>query len=134
LIINFMIRICPGRHLASNALLSFAIVLWAVEFEPGKDAHGNETPISILNDQATGVLSRPPKCHVFAKPRFPEAPETLKLAKEEAGCLLKNTNNSPSDAMAYFNTIYGPIETTLDPERGGPNNSSCDIAPGIVSR
>ncbi|ESK83213.1 cytochrome p450 [Moniliophthora roreri MCA 2997] len=76
-------RICPGRHLASNALLSFAIVLWAVNLEPGKDAHGNEAPISILNDQATGILSRAPKYHISSKPRFPEALEILKMAKEE---------------------------------------------------
>ncbi|EEB88932.1 hypothetical protein MPER_13034, partial [Moniliophthora perniciosa FA553] len=49
-------RICPGRHVASNALLSFAIVLWAVRLEPGKDAQGNTAPISILNDQADGIL------------------------------------------------------------------------------
>uniref|UniRef100_A0A0W0GB59 Cytochrome p450 n=1 Tax=Moniliophthora roreri TaxID=221103 RepID=A0A0W0GB59_MONRR len=49
-------RICPGRHLASNIVLSFAIVLWAAKLEPGKDAHGNEVPISISNDQAIGFL------------------------------------------------------------------------------
>uniref|UniRef100_A0A0W0F754 Cytochrome p450 n=1 Tax=Moniliophthora roreri TaxID=221103 RepID=A0A0W0F754_MONRR len=49
-------RICPGRHVASNTVLSFAIVLWAAKLEPGKDAHGNEAPISISNDQATGIL------------------------------------------------------------------------------
>ncbi|ESK83390.1 cytochrome p450 [Moniliophthora roreri MCA 2997] len=76
-------RICPGRHLASNAVLSFAIVLWAAKLEPGKDAHGNEAPISISNDQGTGILSRVPAYHVSAKVRSPEALETLKMAKEE---------------------------------------------------
>uniref|UniRef100_A0A0W0F5Y3 Cytochrome p450 n=1 Tax=Moniliophthora roreri TaxID=221103 RepID=A0A0W0F5Y3_MONRR len=76
-------RICPGRHLASNTVLSFAIVLWAAKLEPGKDAHGNESPISISNDQATGILSRVPAYHVSTKARFPEAPEMLKMAKEE---------------------------------------------------
>ncbi|ESK83389.1 o-methylsterigmatocystin oxidoreductase [Moniliophthora roreri MCA 2997] len=75
-------RICPGRHVASNALLSFAIVFWAVHLEPGKDAQGNTVSISI-NDQADGILSRPPTYHVSAKPRFPEAMEILKIAKEE---------------------------------------------------
>ncbi|ESK85430.1 cytochrome p450 [Moniliophthora roreri MCA 2997] len=77
-------RICPGRHLASNIVLSFAIVLWAAKLEPGKDAHGNEVPISISNDQAIGFLSRVPAYHVSAKARFPEALEMLKMAKEES--------------------------------------------------
>uniref|UniRef100_A0A0W0F724 Cytochrome p450 n=1 Tax=Moniliophthora roreri TaxID=221103 RepID=A0A0W0F724_MONRR len=77
-------RICPGRHLASNTVLSFAIVLWAVKLEPGKDAHGNEAPISISNDQSTGILSRVPAYHVSAKARFPEALEILKMVKEES--------------------------------------------------
>ncbi|ESK85439.1 cytochrome p450 [Moniliophthora roreri MCA 2997] len=76
-------RICPGRHLASNSILSFAIVLWAAKLEPGKDAHGNEAPINISNDQATGILSRVPAYHVSTKARFPEALEMLKMAKEE---------------------------------------------------
>ncbi|KAI3616472.1 cytochrome p450 [Moniliophthora roreri] len=77
-------RICPGRHLASNSILSFAIVLWAAKLEPGKDAHGNEAPISISNDQATGILSRVPAYHVSTKARFPEALEMLKMANQES--------------------------------------------------
>uniref|UniRef100_A0A0W0F733 Cytochrome p450 n=1 Tax=Moniliophthora roreri TaxID=221103 RepID=A0A0W0F733_MONRR len=50
-------RICPGRHLASNIVLSFAIVLWAAKLEPGNDVHGNEAPINISNDQGTGFQS-----------------------------------------------------------------------------
>uniref|UniRef100_A0A0W0GB88 Cytochrome p450 n=1 Tax=Moniliophthora roreri TaxID=221103 RepID=A0A0W0GB88_MONRR len=75
-------RICPGRHVASNALLSFATVLWAVHLEPGKDTQGNTASISI-NDQADGILSRASTYHVSSKPRFPEAVEMLKMAKEE---------------------------------------------------
>ncbi|ESK85428.1 cytochrome p450 [Moniliophthora roreri MCA 2997] len=77
-------RICPGRHLASNAVLSFAIVLWAVKLEPGKDTNGNEASISISNDQGTGILSRVPAYHVSTRARFPEALEMLKMAKEES--------------------------------------------------
>ncbi|ESK85381.1 cytochrome p450 [Moniliophthora roreri MCA 2997] len=80
---GFSRRICPGRHAASNTVLSFAVVLWAVKLEPGKDAHGNEAPISVPSDQSTGILSRVPAYHVSTRARFPEALEILKMAKEE---------------------------------------------------
>ncbi|ESK89576.1 cytochrome p450 [Moniliophthora roreri MCA 2997] len=75
-------RICPGRHLTFNALLTFAITLWAVYLEPGKDAVGREEPLCV-DDEGSGILSRPPPYKVTSKPRFPEAKELLKLANEE---------------------------------------------------
>ncbi|KAI3615364.1 cytochrome p450 [Moniliophthora roreri] len=75
-------RICPGRHLASNALLTLAIVLWAMHLEPGKDAQGRNEALST-DDEAAGILSRPPPYKISSKPRFAESPLILKLAKEE---------------------------------------------------
>ncbi|ESK83160.1 cytochrome p450 [Moniliophthora roreri MCA 2997] len=70
-------RICPGRHLAFNALLTFAIVLWSTHLKPE-----DESPLNT-DDEGTGVLSRPPPYKISSAPRFPEAQELLKLAKEE---------------------------------------------------
>ncbi|EEB88897.1 hypothetical protein MPER_13076 [Moniliophthora perniciosa FA553] len=75
-------RICPGRHLASNTLLTFATVLWATRLEPGKDASGREVPQST-REEGSGIVSRPPACKVSSRPRFPGAQDILKLAKEE---------------------------------------------------
>ncbi|EEB93325.1 hypothetical protein MPER_08034 [Moniliophthora perniciosa FA553] len=48
-------RICPGRHLATNALSTFAIILWAMHLEPGKDTQRNETVLST-DDEASGII------------------------------------------------------------------------------
>ena len=41
-------RICPGRHVANNAFfIDVAMALWACNFEPGKDGHGNVIPIDV---------------------------------------------------------------------------------------
>ncbi|ESK84421.1 cytochrome p450 [Moniliophthora roreri MCA 2997] len=71
-------RICPGRHLAFNALFTFAVTLWAMHLEAGKDSDGIST-----EDEETGISSRARKFSVSSKARFPEALEMLKLAKEE---------------------------------------------------
>ncbi|ESK80857.1 cytochrome p450 [Moniliophthora roreri MCA 2997] len=71
-------RICPGRHLAFNALFTFSIVLWAMHLEAGKDGDAIST-----DDEASEITSRPRKFSVSTRPRFPEASEMLKLAKEE---------------------------------------------------
>ncbi|ESK89478.1 cytochrome p450 [Moniliophthora roreri MCA 2997] len=75
-------RICPGRHLATNALFTFAIVLWAMHLEPGKDAQGNETVLST-DDETSGIISRAPSYSISSKPRFPGALEILRSAKED---------------------------------------------------
>uniref|UniRef100_A0A0W0F1D1 Cytochrome p450 n=2 Tax=Moniliophthora roreri TaxID=221103 RepID=A0A0W0F1D1_MONRR len=71
-------RICPGRHIANNSLFTFAILLWAMHLEPGKDSD----EISI-EDEESGNSSRAHRFSVSTKARFPEASEMLKLAKEE---------------------------------------------------
>ncbi|ESK82987.1 cytochrome p450 [Moniliophthora roreri MCA 2997] len=71
-------RICPGRHIANNAVFTFAILLWAMHLEPGKDSNRLS-----LEDEETGNSSRARKFSVSTKARFPEALEMLKLAKEE---------------------------------------------------
>ncbi|ESK87137.1 cytochrome p450 [Moniliophthora roreri MCA 2997] len=75
-------RICPGRYLALNTLLTFSIVLWATRLEPGTDANGKRVPPSTC-DVGSGYLSRPPACKVLSRPRFPGAQDILKMAKEE---------------------------------------------------
>ncbi|ESK89474.1 cytochrome p450 [Moniliophthora roreri MCA 2997] len=75
-------RICPGRHLATNALFTFAIVLWAMHLEPIKDAQGKEI-VPSTDDQGSSIVSRAPKFSVSSRPRFPEVPEILKMAKED---------------------------------------------------
>ncbi|KAK7041600.1 hypothetical protein VNI00_009188 [Paramarasmius palmivorus] len=71
-------RVCPGRHLAINALHTFAIVLWAMHLESGKPGD-----IINTNDEGTGILSRAPRFTLSSKPRFPEALDLLKLANED---------------------------------------------------
>ncbi|ESK87133.1 cytochrome P450 [Moniliophthora roreri MCA 2997] len=75
-------RICPGRYLTSNTLLTFAIVLWATQLKPGTDASGREIPPSTRGE-ASGILSRPSVCKISSRPRFPGAQDILKMAKEE---------------------------------------------------
>ncbi|EEB95435.1 hypothetical protein MPER_05599, partial [Moniliophthora perniciosa FA553] len=75
-------RICPGRHLATNALFTFAIVLWAMHLETAKDAQGKEI-VPSTDDEGSGVISRAPKFSVSSRPRFPEVPEILKMARED---------------------------------------------------
>ncbi|ESK84350.1 cytochrome p450 [Moniliophthora roreri MCA 2997] len=71
-------RICPGRHIAFNALFTFVVTLWAMHLEAGKYSDG----IS-LEDEESGISSRARKFSVSTRARFPEASEMLKLAKEE---------------------------------------------------
>ncbi|KAK7028945.1 hypothetical protein VNI00_014785 [Paramarasmius palmivorus] len=69
-------RICPGRHLANNALLSFAVVLWAMIIEPGSDADGGKVGITT-DDRGHGILSRANIFVVSTRNRFPEAAQIL---------------------------------------------------------
>ncbi|ESK85543.1 cytochrome p450 [Moniliophthora roreri MCA 2997] len=71
-------RICSGRHLAFNTLFTFAIVLWAMHLEAGKDGDEIST-----EDEAYGITSQTQKYSVSTRARFPEALEMLNLAKEE---------------------------------------------------
>ncbi|KAI3612829.1 cytochrome p450, partial [Moniliophthora roreri] len=71
-------RICSGRHLAFNTLFTFAIVLWAMHLEAGKDGDEIST-----EDEAYGITSQTRKYSVSTRARFPEALEMLNLAKEE---------------------------------------------------
>ncbi|ESK84495.1 cytochrome p450 [Moniliophthora roreri MCA 2997] len=75
-------RICPGRHVATDSLHIFAVVLWAAHLEPGKDAYGNSEKPS-LEDVGSGVLERVTPFRCSSRPRFPEAKEILLMAKEE---------------------------------------------------
>ncbi|ESK84353.1 cytochrome p450 [Moniliophthora roreri MCA 2997] len=75
---GFGYRICPGRHLAFNALFTFAVTLWAMHLEAGEDSDGIST-----EDEESGISSRARKFSVSTKARFPEALEILNLAKEE---------------------------------------------------
>ncbi|KAI3615363.1 cytochrome p450 [Moniliophthora roreri] len=75
-------RVCPGRHMAFNTMLTFAIVLWAMHLEPGKDDLGLEESLST-DDEASGVVSRASPYKVSSRPRFPEALELLNIAREE---------------------------------------------------
>ncbi|ESK87004.1 cytochrome p450 [Moniliophthora roreri MCA 2997] len=75
-------RICPGRHLANNSVLTFAILLWAAHLEPGKDDFGR-VEIPNVEDEAVGINSHVPDFRCSSRPRFPGAMEMLNLAKEE---------------------------------------------------
>ena len=57
-------RLCPGRHVANNAVLSFAVVLWAVVLEPEKDSE----PV-VLDDVGRGV-NRYEDTELFARRRY----------------------------------------------------------------
>ncbi|ESK84360.1 cytochrome p450 [Moniliophthora roreri MCA 2997] len=70
-------RICSGRHVAFNTLFTFAIVLWAMHLEAGKDGGAIST-----EDEGSGVTSQARKYSVSTRARFPEALEMLNLAKE----------------------------------------------------
>ncbi|ESK88115.1 cytochrome p450 [Moniliophthora roreri MCA 2997] len=69
-------RICPGRHLASNAVFIFTIALWAVRLKSGSEALSTK-------DEGSGIFSHPPSYRITSMPRFPEALDILRLAKEE---------------------------------------------------
>ncbi|KAI0061583.1 cytochrome P450 [Artomyces pyxidatus] len=71
-------RICVGRHVANDSIfIDIAIVLWAANLEPAKDASGNTIPLDLDSFVDVGLVSRPLPFRWTVKPRFPEAAAIL---------------------------------------------------------
>ena len=50
-------RVCVGKHVANNSLfIDIAVTLWACNIEPGKDEHGNVTPIDVDGCVQHGIV------------------------------------------------------------------------------
>ncbi|KAN0132230.1 Cytochrome P450 [Lactarius tabidus] len=76
-------RICPGKHVANNSLfIDIAMTLWACNIEPGKDEHGNVTPIDVDGWVEDGLVVRPVPFKADISPRFPEAVAMLAGERE----------------------------------------------------
>ncbi|KAI0066942.1 cytochrome P450 [Artomyces pyxidatus] len=79
-------RVCAGKHIANNSLfIDIAMVLWACNLEPAKDACGNPIPIDVDGWVDHGLVVRPVPFKCSITPRFQEAPGILASERELAG-------------------------------------------------
>ncbi|KAF9528948.1 cytochrome P450 [Crepidotus variabilis] len=77
-------RICVARYMAENVMFVYAAsMLWALNFEAGKDEKGQTTPPNIQDMIEEGLVIRPPNFNCVASPRFPETITMLEQVKED---------------------------------------------------
>ncbi|KAI0298174.1 cytochrome P450 [Multifurca ochricompacta] len=83
---GFARRICPGRHLANDALfIDMARILFAVKFERVPDENGNEVPLDTESIVDLGIVIRPKPYDCKFSPRFPEVLSILAEERERCG-------------------------------------------------
>ncbi|EJU00745.1 cytochrome P450 [Dacryopinax primogenitus] len=76
-------RICVGKTLAINTLLiAVARLLWAFEFEPVRDEHGQLLP-DPMKFRDNGLTVWPAEFQIRLVPRFPDLLDRLDVSPEE---------------------------------------------------